>query len=50
MNFNLNKETRKVVKILSKSKSLRLLAWGILCCIPLTALTWKLPEILIALK
>ena len=41
MNFNVNKEARKVAELLKSSKEMRRLLWGVVLAIPGTALIWK---------
>lgn len=50
MDFNVNEEARKVAELLEKSKSLRRLAWGVVVLTPVTALIWKLADILAAIS
>jgi len=49
MNFNVNKEARKVAELLEKSPALRRLAWGAVLSVPATAVVWKLADIITAL-
>ena len=46
MKFSVNIKGKKVLEILDNSSSLRRLLWGALISIPVTALIWKLPDIL----
>ena len=44
------RELRSMLLLLEKYRSVRLFMWAVLCAAPLTALIWKLADILNALK